>query len=290
MIDLHTHTDASDGILSLEELVHKAEEAGLKAIAITDHDTVQNARRLKDIESSVELIPGIELSVYDNKLGYIDLHVLGLFINPEEPRLLSTLERLEADREEQKKAIVERLNELGYGITYEETKAKAGGAVGRPHIARALMDRYPEEFRSIGEAFEKLLDQGKPAFLSRTAFFGLEDCIKLIHEAGGVAILGHPGFYRYDLKQLLHDFKRLGGDGIETIYDYAANSVFRGFREEDGRRVGMELHKLAEEMGFLESGGSDFHGPNKGARLGALEVPDSCLDGLKEVALLMRGR
>ena len=281
MIDLHTHTKASDGILSTEGLIGEAEKAGLNAIAITDHDTVEGARGIKDVKTSMEAIPGIEISVYDNKLDYIDLHVLGLFIDPENPKLLSTLERLEKEREDQKKAIVSKLNELGYEITYEEARQKAAGAVGRPHIARALMERYPEQFRSISEAFEKLLDQGKPAFLSRTAFYCLDDAINLIHEAGGLAVLAHPSVYSYDLEKLLGEFKNLGGDGIETVYDYARNYGRRGYKEEDNARINKELHQLAETMGFLESGGSDFHGPQKGARLGALDVPDVFLERMK---------
>lgn len=288
MIDLHTHTKASDGILSLEELVKEAENAGLKAIAITDHDTVQNARRIKDISTSIEAIPGIEISVYDNKLDYIDLHVLGLFIDPENPKLLSVLERLEKEREDQKKAIVSKLNELGYEITYGEARKKAAGAVGRPHIAKVLMERYPKQFPSISGVFEKLLDQGKPAFLSRTAFFCLDDAIGLIHEAGGLAILAHPAVYEYNLKKLLGDFKRLGGDGIETVYDYARNYERRGYKEENNAGISKKLHQLAEEMGFLESGGSDSHGPNKGAKLGHLDVPDEFLHRLK--AVLKQGR
>lgn len=281
MIDLHTHTKASDGALSLEELIAEAEKAGLSAVAITDHDTVQAARKIKDIKTSMEAIPGIEISVYDNKLDYIDLHVLGLFIDPENPKLLSTLERLEKEREDQKKAIVSKLNELGYGITYEEVKKKAEGAVGRPHIAMVLMEKYPEQFRSISGVFEKLLEQGKPAFSSRTAFFCLDDAIQLIHEAKGLAILAHPAVYKYDLERLLKDFKRLGGDGIETVYDYARNYERNGYKEEDNKRISEELHRQAERVGFLESGGSDFHGPNKGARLGQLDVPDEFLPKLK---------
>ncbi len=223
MIDLHTHTNASDGILSLEELVKQAEKAGLHAIAITDHDTIQNARRVNELKTGIEVIAGIEVSVYDNKLDYIDLHVLGVFLNPESSELISTLECLEKEREDQKKAIVAKLNELGYEVAYEEARKKAKGAVGRPHIAKVLIEKYPKQFSTIPEVFEKLLDQGKPAFLSRTAFFGLEDAIKLIHEAGGLAFLAHPAVYKYGRDKLLKDFKKLGGDGMETIYDYARN-------------------------------------------------------------------
>jgi len=282
MIDLHLHTNASDGILPLEELVKEAEQAGLSAIAITDHDTIQNARRIKELKSSIEIIAGVEFSIYDNKLDYIDLHVLGLFLDTESPKLISTLERLERERKEQKMAIIDKLNELGYGVTYEEAKAKAKGAVGRPHIAKALIEKYPEKFKIIPDVFNKLLDKGKPAFQSRTAFFCLDEAVRLIHDSGGLAILAHPKVYKYDLSKLLQDFKAAGGDGIETIYDYARNYYWKEYTQEDNLRLRKKMENLAKEMGFLESGGSDFHGPNKGAPLGTLDVPDEFLAKMRK--------
>jgi predicted metal-dependent phosphoesterase TrpH len=281
MIDLHTHTNASDGSYSLEELVRMAEQAGLKALAVTDHDTVKGARELSHIKSTVELIPGLELSVYDNKLGYMDLHLIGLFIDPENKHLGSTLERLEKDRDRQKRDIIEKLNELGYPVTYEEAKSKAIGSFGRPHIAKVLMEKNPEEFPTMSSVFEKLLDQGKPAFQNRKAFFCLEDAINLIHSAGGLAILAHPKVYRYDLEKLLQDFKRLGGDGIETMYDYHSNYPRYGYNKLANRLIGEEMKILAKKFSFLESGGSDFHGPSKGAPLGSLPIGKDILEKMK---------
>ena len=281
MIDLHTHTNSSDGTLSLAELVRRAESAGLSAIAITDHDTVQSAREIARLQSKIEVIPGIEFSVYDNKLDYIDIHVLGLFIGPENEKLHSRLSALEIERENQKKSIIKKLNELGFIITFEDAKKFATGSIGRPHIARALIEKYPEEFHSISECFDKLLDQGKPAFKTRSAFFCLDECIDLIHGAGGLAFLAHPGFYKYDLEKLLADFKRLGGDGIESVYDYVSNAGARKFNEEDNIMLRKQLQQAAKEMGFLESGGSDYHAPNKGAKLGGLGVPDNFLKKMK---------
>ncbi|MBU0532869.1 PHP domain-containing protein [Candidatus Micrarchaeota archaeon] len=285
MIDLHLHTNSSDGTFNLEQLVKKVETAKLKAIAITDHDTVQSALKIKNLKTNIEVIPGIEISVYDNKLNYIDLHVLGLFIDPENPKLLSTLERLEKEREGQKRGIIKKLNKLGYDITYESAKKYATGSFGRPHIARALMEKYPDEFTSISDVFEKLLDQGKPAFRSRTAFFCLKEAISLIHKTHGIAILAHPMVYSdvrgYDLENVLTDFKGLGGDGIETVYNYAQNYPRHGYKEEDNVKITKKLQLLAKKFNFLESGGSDFHGPNKGAKLGTFGLPNEFLDHLK---------
>ncbi|MFH1393913.1 MAG: PHP domain-containing protein [Candidatus Micrarchaeota archaeon] len=281
MIDFHLHTNASDGVYTLEEVVSRAEAASLSAIAITDHDTIKSARRINELKPKIEVVPGIEISVYDNKRDYIDLHVLGFFLDTKSPKLQSTLERLKRDRESQKKAIISRLNELGYDITYEEAKAKAGGSVGRPHIAKVLIDKYPDEFKVVPDVFGKLLDQGKPAFQGRTAFFCLDDAINMVHDAGGLAFLAHPEFYRYKLGKLLEDFKGLGGDGIESVYDYARNYAWKGYSEKDNERIKGKLRGLAKEMDFLETGGSDMHGPNKGAPLGTLEVPDEFLERMR---------
>lgn len=280
MIDLHTHTVASDGIYTLREVVALAEKAGLKALAITDHDTVKAARGIPSLETDIEVIAGTELSVYDDKLDYIDLHILGLFVDAEDKGLLSKLEQLEEERDEQKRRIIEKLNQLGYDITYEEAKAKAAGSFGRPHIARVLMEKNPEEFPTIASVFEKLLEQGKPAFKSREAFFRLDEAIDLIHSAEGLAILAHPKVYRYDLERLLSDFRRFGGDGIETVYDYYRNYPRYGYNKLANRLIEVEMKILARKFGFLESGGSDFHGPEKGSDLG-YKVPDDLLDKLK---------
>ncbi|MEW6748471.1 MAG: PHP domain-containing protein [Candidatus Micrarchaeota archaeon] len=279
MIDLHTHTTASDGALSLDELVAEGAAGGLKAIAITDHDNVGSARKISGREP-LETIAGVELSVYDNAAGYQDLHVLGLFIDPKSNELQRRLDDLGRQREEQKRATVEKLNELGYSITFDEAKRHARGVVGRPHIAMALMEAYPERFASLPEVFDQLLGRGKPAFLGRERGFLLADAIKLVHGAGGLAIMAHPFHYPYDTKKLLTDFKRLGGDGVETYYDYHANR-HEGDAPEGMNEDLMEGAKaLAEEIGLLESGGSDFHG-KRGRRLGCFGAPDAILEDLK---------
>ncbi|MBD3210205.1 PHP domain-containing protein [Candidatus Micrarchaeota archaeon] len=285
MIDLHIHTNASDGVYSLEEIVEKAENAGLSAIAITDHDTVKNAAKIRQPDSGMEVIPGIEVSVYDNRLNYIDIHLTGLYIDPGKPEFVGELDRIERERDAQKRAIIEKLNELGYAISYGDAKKHAPGSLGRPHIARALMEKYPREFHSIPEAFQKLLDQGKPAFRSRTSFLCLDEAVGMIHRAGGLAFLAHPKVYEdirgYGMEKLLEDFRRLGGDGIESFYDYASNYGWRGYGKEATRKIIEEFRGYAERYGFLESGGSDFHGPNKGAKLGAFPVPDVLLTRIR---------
>jgi predicted metal-dependent phosphoesterase TrpH len=287
MIDLHLHTTASDGIYSLEQIVKKAEDANLSAIAITDHDTIKSAERIHALNSSIEVIPGIELSVYDNALGYMDLHVIGLFLDVKSPKLLATLSRLSQERDDQKKAIISKLNQLGYEIKFEDAKKFSKASLGRPHIAKALIEKYPNEFQNIPQVFEKLLDAGKPAFQERSNSFSLEDAINVIHAASGKAILAHPFLFteirssKYDLEKLLNDFKKLGGDGIESVYDYATNYQHYKYTSKDNERTYKILHAFAKQLDLLESGGSDYHAPGKGPEPGTFGPPDEFLQRLK---------
>lgn len=280
MIDLHTHTTASDGSYSFGQLVEEAALVGLTAIAITDHDSVGSAKKITGDEP-VETIPGVELSVYDNGLGYQDIHVLGLFIDPHDGKLSTELDRLGRQRENQKKATVDRLNELGYDITFEDVKRRAKGVVGRPHIAKALMDEYPEKFASMSDVFDKLLGRGKPAFVGRKSGFALAEAVKMIHDAEGLAILAHPFLYPYDARTLLSDFKGLGGNGMETHYDYVSNRPEDPVTKEKNEELIRKGRRLAEELGLLESGGSDFHG-KKGQKLGSFGAPNELLEKLKK--------
>lgn len=281
MIDLHTHTTASDGTSSFEELVRAAERAGLTAVAVTDHDNIGSARKIPGARSTVRLIPGIELTIYDDGLGYSDIHVLGLFIDPSDKKLARALARLGRQRESQKIATVEKLRELGYDITFSEVKAEAEGVVGRPHIAKVLLRKHPDEFDSISMVFVKLLGRGKKAYLERKDKLGLRDAVGLIHGAGGLAVLAHPDVYGYLPDKLLSDFKAEGGDAVETYYDYILNRPeVKITREENDALIG-KYRKLAAGCGLLESGGSDFHGKTKGQALGRFGAPDDLLPKLE---------
>ncbi|MEW6722502.1 MAG: PHP domain-containing protein [Candidatus Micrarchaeota archaeon] len=281
MIDLHTHTTASDGTLALDELVREAERAGLGAIAITDHDNIRSAARIAGTISTVRLIPGIELTVYDEGLKYSDIHVLGLFIDAKNKNLNEKLEALGREREEQKIATVEKLRELGYDITFDEVKKEAKGVVGRPHIAKVLLRKHPDEFDSISAVFVKLLGRGKKAYLERKDKLCLKDAVSLIHGAGGVAVLAHPDVYGYPPEKLLADFKAAGGDGVEVYYDYLRNRPEVKITEAENKKIIEKYQKLAAETGLLESGGSDFHGETKGQRLGEFGAPDEILKKLE---------
>ncbi len=283
MIDLHAHTTASDGTSSFDELVAQAARAGLKAIAVTDHDNVRSAGLITGKEA-LETIPGVELSVFDREKNYMDVHVLGLFIDPKHKTLNTKLETLQAEREAQKRETVEKLRELGYEITFDEARAEAKGVVGRPHIARVLLRKYPKEFASLASVFGKLLGRGKPAYVEREAGFTLDEAVRLVHGAGGLAILAHPFVYPYDAGKLLADFRALGGDGVETYYDYIRNRPEAKTTRAQNAKLIARARGLAAGCGLLESGGSDFHGANKGQKLGEFGAPDGLLRKLKAAA------
>jgi predicted metal-dependent phosphoesterase TrpH len=277
MIDLHTHTTASDGSLDLQTLMIQAKAAKLKAIAVTDHDTVGSAIKITGHES-VKAIPGIELSVFDDKLGYMDIHVLGIRIDPQNHRLTSELKKLAIAREDQKKATVEKLRSMGYDIAFEEVKAKAKGSVGRPHIASVLMEKRPGEFPTMSSVFEKLLGNDKPAYVGRQAGFSLKSAVNLIHDAGGLAFLAHPFVYECDVDKLIADFEDADGDGIEVYYDYITNRPEIPITEPQNNELIAHAQALALVTGLLQSGGSDFHGAGKGQTLGRFGAPDILLE------------
>jgi hypothetical protein len=281
MIDLHTHTTASDGTSTFEELVTEAERVNLKAIAITDHDNILSAKKIPGAKSSVELIPGIEITVFDDEFGYKDIHVLGLFIDVKNKKLNAKLAQLAREREKQKIATVEKLRELGYDITFEDVKSEAKGVIGRPHIAKALLRKHADEFDSISMIFVKLLARGEKAYVNREAGFSLRETITLIRESSGISILAHPDICGYDPKKLLSDFKSCGGNGVEVYYDYITNRPDVKITESENKRITGRYRALAGEFGLLESGGSDFHGENKGQVLGRFGAPDGILPKLK---------
>ncbi|OPX42931.1 error-prone DNA polymerase [Ruminiclostridium hungatei] len=275
LIDLHTHSMASDGSMSPAELVRHAHGKGLSALALTDHDTVDGVQEaLEEGEKlGVEVIPGIEISV-DYKP---EMHILGYF-----PRLYAynsirnELEVIRQGREARNLKIINRLNELGIAITLEEVKKEAlGDITGRPHIARVLVNKG--FVKSIDDAFDKYLSREGRAYFKR---FELkpEDGIQAIRRAGGLPVLAHPVFLRktYDeMDRLLEELKGFGLAGIEALYSDHS-------REDTGNFL-----RLAIKHGLIVTGGSDFHGSFKpgmelGTGRGGLEVPYELLENLRK--------
>ncbi len=253
--DFHTHTIASDGSLSPTELVRAAAANGVTAFALTDHDTIDGIAEA-EVEASVlgiELIAGIELSVNEQD-GARSLHVLGLGISPDDAVLRARLEIARDARRTRAARMVARLQEVGVAIELSRVEAiAAGGSVGRPHLARALVDLGV--CRDADEAFVKYLRRGRPGYEPYAAFSARE-AIDLLHGAGGVAVLAHPplsggvdapGGIEAFVERLLPD----GLDGLEIWHP--------GHKPGQNRR----LRRLARDHDLLETGGSDFHGEDR---------------------------
>ncbi|KXJ99225.1 MAG: DNA polymerase III PolC-type [Nitrospira sp. OLB3] len=192
-IDLHLHTTHSDGSFSTREVMTFAKQAGVSALAITDHDIVDGIPEAiaAGQELSIEVVPGVEIS---SRFQGSELHILGYFINWRDTVLNERMARLRAGRHERNPRIVQRLNELGIDITYDEVRALAGTeSVGRPHIARVLMEK--KIVSSAKEAFDRYLANGRPAYVDRE-LPEPEEAVQWIREAGGIPVLAHPTWVR----------------------------------------------------------------------------------------------
>lgn len=243
VVDMHTHTTCSDGVLTPGELVEKAVACGLKGLAITDHDTIQGVYLAQEAaqDSGVEIIPGVELSV--RHLGR-ELHLLGYCFDCENELLKDFLAQYQVMRRRRAEAIVVRLNALGVGLGFDQVRAVAEGpAIGRPHIAQALVAHGYVD--NAGQAFIRYLRNGGPADVAKE-LPSAESAIKMLHDAGGIAVLAHPGHWvsDRDVKQL----HALGLDGLELFHPSHNEMLVNFYRE------------VAYGLSMVTTGGSDFHG------------------------------
>ena len=275
LIDLQAHSTASDGSLSPAEVVQLARKNGLRAIALTDHDTIDGLEEAlnEGFLQQVEVVPGIEISA-----EFINgtMHVLGYYVWEGRDRLNKALERLQRARFERNPLMIRRLNELGLDITMEEVTAFAGGGqVGRPHVARALLEKG--YVSSMKEAFDLYLAKGKPAYEEKFRFPPSE-AISMIRKAGGVPVLAHPFTLDLNWSDLEFLVKQLVEQGLEGI------EVFSPEHTPDQERF---YRQLALDHNLVITGGTDFHGDNKpgidlGRGRGGFRVPYSLLAALKE--------
>ncbi len=265
-IDLHTHTRFSDGSLTPEALVALALERHLAALAITDHDSVEALDPARTAAgSALELVPGIEMS---SALGGFDLHVLGYYVDGAHPGLIATLARFRDERMRRAQAMVDRLAQLGLPLDAAEVFALAGpGVVGRPHVAEAL--KRAGHVESVDDAFRRYLGLHGEAYVPRPAFAPAE-AIALIHAAGGVSVLAHPGPMLPD--SMIEQLVANGLRGLEVWHPVHGAALVRRYRA------------LARRLDLIETGGSDFHHVGRGTALGELPVPAKALERLKEAA------
>ncbi|MCW8965398.1 MAG: PHP domain-containing protein [Candidatus Pacearchaeota archaeon] len=277
-IDLHIHTTASDGKKTPREVVDWAIERGLSSIAITDHDEIAGSKEaaLYAKDKNIEVVSGIEISCFEEEFGLRDIHIVGLFVNHDDERILSFVNEMNQCRIKEKKGIINKLNDLGYDISFEELKLEVnGGSFGRPHVANILFRKYSDKFETYGQIFDELLGNGKLAHVVREGVYDMKRAIDLIHDSGGIAILAHPGVYGCDVEELINLFAKLGGDGIEVDYNYEK------FGEIDLEEFYGKLREIAKEKNLLISGGTDFHKELTHKNIGEHGVSEEEFDVLK---------
>jgi predicted metal-dependent phosphoesterase TrpH len=264
--DLHLHTHFSDGTYSPEELAGHAARCRLRAVALTDHDTIEGCSRMAAAcqQLGLEFIPAAELTT---ELDGQELHILGYFLDPENPMLLEQLARFQDVRRRRIHEMVERLNQMKIPLRVEAVMSLANcRSPGRPHIARALVQGG--WCSSLDEAFDRFLKRGKPAWAPKYKI-SASDAIALIHQARGLAALAHPGINHCD--EVIPELVAAGMDGLECFHSKHSTSSTQRYLE------------MAEQYRLLVTGGSDCHGMSKGEPLiGGVRVPYECVERMRD--------
>ena len=283
-VDLHLHTTASDGTMTPTELVDLCAARGLKVIAVSDHDSTEGlaeARAAAESYPDLTIIPAIELST---DIPGSEIHVLGYFVDVDDPRFQRTLARFREGRGERGRGMVEKLNDLGYAIAWERVQEIAGDAsIGRPHIAAALVEAGYFQYRN--QAFDTLIGRSGAAYVER-AKLAPEDAVQLLRDNGAVPVMAHPTYSQVktdrgevrSLRDTLANLKERGLMGMEVFYgDYSPEQVAR-------------LKKIADELGIIPCGGSDYHRsgnpgePEPGEVGPPMETVDRLRDARREIA------
>jgi len=256
-IDLHIHSNASDGTFSPEQILDQALDSNLAAIAITDHDTINGSKEALRIgpPPEVEFLTGVEISA-NPPVSFPcsgSFHILGYAIDLEHPALNQMLEELQQARKNRNPRIIQTLNELGFPMTMDEVESEMGdGQMGRPHIAKVMIKKGYA--KSINEVFDKYLGKDKPAYVDKYRMES-DQAIELISNAGGIPVLAHPGLIEpttdLPFENLIKTLTSTGLKGIEVYYpEHSPESV-------------AEYSALADRHGLLMTGGTDFHGALK---------------------------
>jgi predicted metal-dependent phosphoesterase TrpH len=274
LIDLHIHSTYSDGTMSPAAIVALAKESGIQTISITDHDTMDGVEEALEHgrQTGVEVIPGIEVSTW---LENVPMHILGYWCRPDDENLHQRLKKLQDARMERNRQILAKLQALNILISEEElTCYSVHGQAGRPHIAQLMVDK--KAVATLEQAFFSYLRRGAAAYAERFKYYA-DETIDMIREAGGVAILAHPGSLDSTLEttlDLLLKLKKLGLAGVEAYYpthnSFAVNRI----------------KQMAETLGLVITGGSDFHGSNRSkSPLGGTKkfrIPHQILENLRQ--------
>lgn len=272
MIDLHSHTTASDGTFSPAQLVDEAGRAGVRILGITDHDTFAGYDQAMPLarQTGLQLVCGIELST---KLHGSSVHLLGYFLSPAAPDVFrGWIRDLQASRRDRNVRLIARLRELGVNITLEEVQARGGGMTGRPHFAQLLIEKG--YVSNMQQAFDDYLDESAKGYVTRREP-QFAEAVQRIREAGGIASLAHPIRLREDVGAILPELRAAGLNAIEAYHsDHSPEQT-------------TQYLQLAKQHGLLVTGGSDFHGLVKPeirlgtGRDGNLRLPEDLVDRLQ---------
>jgi len=273
--DLHLHTIASDGTQTIDELARRARECALRTIAITDHDVISDELTGRISErNGVEIITGVEVkATFESVAG----EILGYFVDPGAPKLRELLDRLKTSRIDRMRWMVDLCREeIGVSISFDDVREVAAGNLGRPHLARILIDRGV--VGTFSDAFSEWLGKGRPCYwpIDKPPY---PDVLEAIHDAGGVASLAHPCLMEVeDWPGLLDELSRAGLDAIEVFYPYIASDD-----ASRGRSIEPRVMKNGAELrGFLLTGGSDDHGRDSTKEsLGEIRVPYERVEALR---------
>lgn len=265
-VDLHLHTTASDGQLTPGELVALSRSVRLDVIAITDHDTTDGITDAQAAASgALTVLPGIELSAEEDGL---DIHMLGYFIDVGDSTFQARIASFRDDRVTRARRIVDKLTTLNVPVEWDRVQAIAGdGSIGRPHIARAMIEAG--HVPTIADAFDRYLRTGGPAYVARQRL-SPEEAVDMVHNAGGVAVMAHPGLVR-DYLAIVERLVPAGLDGLE-IYHPKNTMTIRD-----------NLRGLAARHNLIVTGGSDFHRKESDA-IGSQAVPPDAVSSLRERA------
>jgi 3',5'-nucleoside bisphosphate phosphatase len=283
-VDLHSHTTASDGGMAPEALVARAAGLGIEVLAVTDHDTtdgilpaVAEAQRW-----NIAVVPGVEISTLS---GRDEIHLLGYFVDLDDPELQAMLARTRSARLERAHGMLARLASFGLAVDWERLIEIAGasGSIGRPHVAATLLEAG--HVSSYNEAFDLWIGRDCPAYVERLKL-SPEDAIQLVRNSGGLPVLAHPYIYDrngacktgLDLNRWLPRLREAGLEGIEVYYPHYPH------------RISRQLLTMAIHYGLLITGGSDFHGGFVGNGLGSVAVPWAAWQGLEKRHRLIRAR
>lgn len=243
--DLHLHSTASDGLLGPAELMRACRDAGMELVALTDHDNIAGLPEAQAAAAGIEFIGGVELTVQETLEE--EVHLLGYGLRPQDEELTDFLLGMQEDRRNRAKSILDKLHAMGFPLRYQDVEKLAGHVISRSHIALAMVRGGMAG--TVSEAFDEYLSPGKPAYAPRT-HLRIEKAMALLHRAGGVAVLAHPGrlgLQDMELRQKIQDWRQQGLDGVEVYHPSHTDGQMRWLRQ------------IAQVEHMLMTGGSDYH-------------------------------